>query len=65
MVIANGTIQEFNVSNKGTSETELQFRWIQNNTLESPAWTIDDIMISCLLNSYSCYKSISFEETSE
>jgi len=66
MITANVTIWEFIVSDKGTSDTELQFRWIQNDTLESAAWTIDDIIIFCHLNySYSCYKSISFEETFE
>ena len=50
---------------RGTIDTQLQFRWMQNVTLESPAWAIDDIEIDCLLNSYICYKSVFFEETPE
>lgn len=55
-------VDEYRVKVTGTSDTQLQFRWIQNNMLESPAWAIDDIVIFCTDN---CQKDISFEETSE
>ena len=69
MVTGNKAVTESSVTVRGTSDTQLQFRWIQNNTLESPAWVIDDIVIFCYLNDfniiYTCHKDISFEETIE
>ena len=62
MITGNEIVNEHRVRVSGTSDTRLQFRWIQNNTLESPAWAIDDIVIFC---SDHCQKDISFEETSE
>ena len=65
MYTANIIVKEFTMRARGTIDTQLQFRWMQNVTLESPPWAIDDIEIDCLLNSYNCYKSVSFEEAPE
>lgn len=65
MFAGTTTVEELLVRARGTIDTQLQFSWVQNNTLERPAWAIDDIEIDCLLNYDNCYKSISFEETLE
>ena len=65
MYTESTTVEEFRMRARSTVDTQLQFRWMQNLTLESPAWAIDDIEIDCLLNSYNCYKSVFFEETPE
>ena len=59
-------VDEFPVNATGV-DTQLQFRWIQDKTLGSPAWAIDDIVIDCFhLNSNdNCYKPIRFEEDTE
>ena len=66
MVAGRRAVNEYPVTVRGgTLHTQLQFRWIQNNTLESSAWAVDDIIIFCNLNSDHCQRDISFEETSE
>ena len=40
--------------------TEVQFRWIQFDTIGSPMWAIDEILIDCLDGNF--FKTISFEE---
>ena len=40
----------------------VQFRWIQFDTIGSPVWAIDDILIDCL---GFFFRSISFEENPE
>ena len=38
----------------------VQFRWIQYDTIGSPVWAIDEIIIEC--PKFQVYESISFEE---
>ena len=41
---------------------DIQFRWIQYDTLGSPGWAIDDIVIDCTCPAENFFKTISFEE---
>ncbi|XP_065916123.1 uncharacterized protein [Dysidea avara] len=49
---------EFTVSNETASN--VHFRWVQHNTVASPAWAVDDIIINCS----QVFLTISFEEVS-
>ena len=42
---------------------DIRFRWIQYDTIGSPSWAIDDIIIMCPDENF--FKSISFEENPE
>ena len=42
---------------------DVQFRWIQYDTIGSPSWAIDDIVISCRAG--TIFKDVSFEENPE
>ena len=65
MFTGDAIVEELQVTGRSTPDMLLQFRWVQNDTSDSPAWAIDDIIIYCLSRSSSCFKSISFEESSE
>ena len=49
---------EFIVPNE--TAVNVQFRWVQHNTVASPAWAVDDIIIDCP----QVFLTISFEEIS-
>jgi len=49
---------EFTVSMEAA--INVQFRWVQHDTLASPAWAVDDIIIDCPQR----ILKISFEEVS-
>ena len=41
---------------------EVQFRWIQFDTIGSPMWAIDEILIDCESPGGYFFRSVSFEE---
>jgi len=50
--------REFTVPMKAA--INVQFRWVQHDTLASPSWAVDDIIIDCPQR----FLKISFEEVS-